>query len=370
MSIIGTVCFLISALFFFRYPSNIARPIKELTKGIVEIAKRNYSQRLDFQSNDELGELAKAFNIMAAKLDEFEHSNISELLFEKKRIDTIINNMTDAIIGLDNTKKIIFSNTYACQLININEQLLIGKYAPDVAVQNPVFHTIMNDVLENPDSLYLDFKPLRLILDEKVKYFSREILEVNITKTGETDSVRAGIVAVIKNVTRFLEQDEAKTNFIATISHELKTPISSLRLNLKLLNDNRIGSLNKEQKEIVEALRIESNKMLTITTELLDLAQVETGKIQFRLKQVSSTQLFDYVKDSLEDLAKTKQISVHYKVVDEVPPFIADLEKTGWVLINLVNNAVQYSSNSSQILITALKKKSEVIFSVEDFGKG
>ncbi|MFH0757662.1 MAG: ATP-binding protein [Bacteroidota bacterium] len=370
ISIIGTVCFLISAFFLFRYPRNIANPIGELIRGITEIANRNYSKRLSFQSNDELGELAKAFNTMAAKLDEFEHSNLSELLFEKKRIDTIINNMNDAIIGLNEKKVIIFSNANACKILGLDENILIGKYAPDIAVKNPIFQTVVSGILDKPINIIKDFKPLRIEQKGRVRYYAREVLNVIITKTGEYDPVRAGLVIVLKNITHFLEQDEAKTNFMATISHELKTPISSLRLNLKLLDDNRVGSLNNEQNEIVQALKLETNKMQNLTKELLDLAQLESGNIQLNLQTLYTSELFELIRETSENYGKSKHIHIEFKTESNLPPVYADSEKTAWALINLINNAIQYSEEGSKVHVVASKHDNEVVYSVQDYGKG
>jgi signal transduction histidine kinase len=370
ISLIGTFCFIISALFFFRYPRNIARPIGELIRGITQIANRNYSQRLNFQSNDELGELANAFNSMAAKLDEYEHSNVSELVFEKKRIDTIINNMKDAIIGLNDKNEIIFSNTYACSLLQMKEPALIGKQATELALNNPVFNLLLHDFFEKKPTDFKEFKPIRMVLNDKVRYFTREILEVNITKTGESRPIQAGYVIVLKNVTRYLEQDEAKTNFIATISHELKTPISSLKLNLKLLDDSRIGQLNQEQLDIVKALKSETNKMLTLTSELLDLAQVESGNIQLNLQTISPLKILEYIKETTENTAKTKQITLEFNTKPSLSKITADYEKTAWVLINLINNAILYSPSGKTVHVSVAQNEREVIFAVKDFGQG
>jgi len=370
ISLIGTICFLISALFLFRYPRNISRPLGALINGITEIANRNYSLRLDFPSRDELGELASAFNKMAARLDEYEHSSLSELLFEKKRIDTIINIMKDAIIGLNDKNEIIFSNSYACRIIRIDEPLLVGKNAATIAGQNPAFRAILQDILDSPEKAYKEFRPLRLIQDDKVRYFTREVLDVNISITGEENPIHAGIVVVLKNITRFLEQDEAKTNFMATISHELKTPISSLRLNLKLLDDPRVGALNQEQKEIVQTLKMETGNMLTITSDLLDLAQVESGNIILNLRTMNPAELLDYVKDSVARQARKKEIGIEYEVSAELQSVYADPEKTAWVLMNLINNAIQYSDTGSKIRVHATSKGNEIIFMIEDFGIG
>lgn len=368
ISFIGTICFIISALVFFRYPKNISKPIGLLTQGIKEIANKNYEQRIRVESNDEFGDLADAFNTMAAKLDEYEHSNLSELLFEKRRIDTIINNMKDAIIGLNDKKEIIFSNTLACEMLEVNADDIVGEYAPDVAAKNDVFQHIFKDIML--DEGKKEFSPLKLVVQNKPSYYTKEVLDVNLTNTGETNTVNVGKVIVLKNITRFLEQDEAKTNFIATISHELKTPISSLRLNLKLLNDNRVGKLNNEQKEIINALKQETSKMLKITSELLDLAQVETGNIQLNLQVANPIQIINYVKDTSLNHAKPKHIHLHFKLDDNLPLIYADSEKTTWVLLNLINNAIQYSSYDSTIDIITESKGDSVLFQVKDYGIG
>ena len=371
MSVIGTICFIISALFFFRYPNNVTRPILQLTRGIKEIANRNYEQKLLFKSNDELGELAEAFNTMAARLNEYEHSNWSQILFEKKRIDTIINNMKDAIIGLNDKKEIIFSNTVACQILGIESSELTGKYAPDIAAQNDTFHQIIKDIISGEYRKGKgEFSSIKISSGGKPDYFSKEILDVEIIRTAEIQPVNVGVVIILKNITRFLEQDEAKTNFISIISHELKTPISSIRLNLKLLEDPRIGTLNGEQTKIAGAIKQETSKMLAITKELLDLAQIESGNIRLNIQHISPDQILEYVKETSNNQAKHKQIKVEFESDPNIPFIYADSEKTAWVLLNLINNAIQYSETGSRVLVKVSYKGNEIVFMVQDFGKG
>src|SRR6185369_6677931 len=132
--IIVTICFLTSFSFILNFPGYIANPIAQLTASIKAIANRNYEERLQFNRSDEFEELAQAFNSMAEKMDEYEHSNLANLLFEKKRIETIINRMNDPVIGLDDKRHIIFANKEAIELLNKKEEELVGHYAPDVAV--------------------------------------------------------------------------------------------------------------------------------------------------------------------------------------------------------------------------------------------
>lgn len=136
MSVIGSIAILIAFSFVVNFPGYIANPIRELTLGIKEIAARNYSKRLHFQSGDEFGELANAFNSMTEKLEEFESSNLAKLLFENKRMDTVISSMHDAIIGLDENGRILFLNPVAIQLLGVKAGALRGKVANEAAQSN------------------------------------------------------------------------------------------------------------------------------------------------------------------------------------------------------------------------------------------
>ena len=360
---IGGICFLILFTFILNFPGYIANPIKELTAGIKEIANKNYSERLHFKSSDEFGELAEAFNTMAQRLDSYENSNLARLMFEKKRIDTIINNMKDPIIGLNEKQIILFVNAEACKLLGLAEPELVSKYAPDVAVQNDLMRTL----LKQEESV----KPLKIFADNKESYFNRETLSVSGKNEQDGNPVKLGNVIILKNITKFQELDLAKTNFIATISHELKTPIASIKLSSKLLKDPRIGTLNSEQEELLGNIHDETERLLRITGELLDIAQVETGKIHLNFQEVKPEEIVSYAIESLHFQARQKGISLELSPSAESFPSIqADLEKTAWIMVNLLSNAIRYSPENGKVIITLSKKDKMLEFSVRDFGQG
>ncbi|HBS88971.1 MAG: hypothetical protein A2W91_05960 [Bacteroidetes bacterium GWF2_38_335] len=369
LSLIGAACFFIGAYFSLIYPKSIIRPLKQLTAGIREIANRNYEQKLDFKSRDELEELAGAFNSMAGKLNEYEHSNLSQLLFEKKRTETIINNMNDAIIGLNENFDIIFSNLLACKLIGVSSKEITGKKVSEVIGLNRLLRDIFSDFSDNMYIEKPEFSSIKIVSENKPAYYSKEVFQVLLSGEG-SNITPAGYVIILKNITRFLEQDEAKTDFIAAISHQLKTPIASLKLNLKLLSDSRIGNLNSEQSELIETLKGETGKMLNITSELLEISQIETGNFRFDLKPVNPVQVVDYIRESSEKQAAENNIFIEYILPETLPPFFGDNEKTAWVLLNLVNNAIQYSDKGSKVRIELKANNKFVEFCVEDFGKG
>ena len=355
VAIIASFLFIVAFTFIINFPGYVADPIKELTERIKEISKRNYHQQLDFKSNDEFGELAQAFNTMTFKLDEYEHSNLASIMFEKKRIETIINSMHDAIIGLDERSLIIFVNEVACSLIGVPADKLTGKYAPDIALEN--------DLLRN--LLVNDQHKMKIYADNRESYFSKEILAV----TSEDRII--GKVIILKNITEFQQLDEAKTNFIATISHELKTPISSIKMSLKLLEDERIGQVNTEQRQLLGNIDDDTRRLLQITGELLDMAQVETGKLNLNFGSTHPQNIVDYAVKAVKFTAEQKQVTISVSYEENLPEVRADLDKTTWVLINLLSNAIKYSHERSTVdLVVKRGKGNDVEFSVTDHGQG
>ena len=205
--------------------------------------------------------------------------------------------------------------------------------------------------------------PFKIVVQNHENYFIKETIEVH---QNETQSK----VIVVKNITSFKELDVAKTNFIATISHELKTPLAASDFSLKLLEDERTGSLSDEQKELIENLKEDNQRMLKILSELLNMSQVEAGKIQLNIKQVNPKTIIENALRVIETNAKEKNIIIKKYTEENLPLINADEDKTTWVLNNFLTNAIKYSSENSTIETSVYKKDNAIVFSVKDHGKG
>jgi signal transduction histidine kinase len=223
---------------------------------------------------------------------------------------------------------------------------------------------LRNDLLRNLLNTDGGIAPLKIYANNKESYFSKEVVKIL------ADEKPIGEVIMLKNITQFKELDLAKTNFIATISHELKTPISSIKMSLKLLEDNRVGNLNSEQVKLVQNIQEDSQRLLKITTELLDLAQVETGNIQLEKSPVDPKAIIDYAYDSMKFQAEQKQITIEINYDSDLPKVNCDLEKTAWVMVNFLSNAIRHSPENSKVIVQAQKQDGSVVFSVKDSGKG
>lgn len=166
----GLSCFLIAFVLLVKLPGNIANPILQLTESIRQIAKHNYNQRINLEGNTEFGNLAKSFNVMAEKLEEYSNSKLDKILKEKKRVETLINNMHDPVIGLDENKIIIFVNNEALKITGLTRNEIINKPIQDIAVANDLIRTLIVDLI-NPLAKR-DETTLKIFADDKESYFA------------------------------------------------------------------------------------------------------------------------------------------------------------------------------------------------------
>jgi len=370
ISIAGTLCFLIAFILMVNLPANISNPIRELTSSIHQIANQNYRQRVQFESNSEFGELAKSFNTMAEKLQEYSESRIDKILKGKKRIETLIDNMHDAVIGIDENRKVLFVNDEALKISGLKKENFVGKLIQDVAVSNDLVRDLIKEII-NPDVEKNPTELLKIFVEGKENYFEKEILDINVIPTGEKESSFIGQVIMLRNITPFKELDLAKTRFIGTVSHEFKTPISSIQMGLQLLENEKIGSLNEEQQKLIKGIEDDTVRLLKITGELLNIAQLETGVSQLNIRPFKINAIIEEVIKTNKSAADKRQISIYTDVDSTLDIINADQEKTLWVLNNIVSNAIRYSYEESKVIIKVEKLNSEhVKFSVTDRGLG
>ena len=371
ISIAGSICFLIAFILLVNLPSNISNPIRKLTESIQQIAAKNYSERVHFENQGEFGELAESFNTMAQKLEEYSTSSMAKLMMEKKRIETLINNMSEPVIGLDESHVILFMNDTALKIAGLKKEDAVGKQIQEIAKYNDLIKTLWKDLDEN-DIIESNSKllPVKIYANNKESYFEKEIIPINIIPTGEKDENLIGNVILLQNITPYKELDFAKTNFIATVSHELKTPIAAIKMSLQLLENKKVGELNDEQACLVESIKDDTGRLLKITGELLNMTQVESGTIQINIVPTSIAEIVNYAINATKSAAEHKQIRMESNVVDHQLQVLADSEKTAWVLTNFLSNAIRYSYENSVITIDVSSVQNKVQFSVTDTGQG
>ncbi|WP_447642014.1 MULTISPECIES: ATP-binding protein [Chitinophagaceae] len=364
--ITATLCFIIAFVLLYNLPGNIANPIKELTNSIRQIAAHNYQERVHFEQHNEFGLLAKSFNIMAEKLEEYSNSSLAKILTEKKRIDTLIDNMQDPVIGLNEENTVQFINEKALKIAGLERSQIVGKDVRNVALTNDLVRSLVKE-LYTSNGVACKTEPVKIFADGKESYFEKEIVSIEIVPTGETIAQQAGHVILLRNITPFKELDIAKTNFIANVSHELKTPIASIKMGTQLL---RLESgQSREELELITGINEDADRLLKITGELLNMTQAETGNVHLKKVEYPLEELIQYATDAIKVLAGSKDVTLHIETIKNLTIY-ADKEKTLWVLTNLLTNAIRYSPEHTEISLSAREGQGKVRIEVSDQGPG
>ena len=365
--VVAVLCAVIAGAILVWFPRLVLRPIDALKKGITGIANHNYEQRLDFSGNREFESVAESFNDMAAKLDEYRRSSLDDLMTAKKRIEAIVNTLHEPIVGLGPDRRILFMNREALSVLNLREDV-VGRDAAEVALSNDLLRRLIRGFSGGEKEA--GEEPLKIYADNKESYFQVGDTPLYITPVGSSERQFVGNLIVLNNITKFKELDSAKTNFISTVSHEMKTPISSILMSLQLLGDDRLGALNDEQKQLVGSIRESSDRLLSITGELLNMTQVESGKLKLLPKVTKPIELIDYAVKATQVLAERFCCFVEVDYPEKISKLFVDNEKIAWVITNLLSNAIHHSPEKSRVIVGAVQHEKEVEIYVQDFGRG
>ncbi len=328
--IIGGICICIGLWILFKIPNSINSPFKSLVKGILEIANHNYDAKLDLRGDKELEEVSKNFNRMAKRLKDYHNSTISDLMASKRYLETIINSINEPIVGLDNEQIILFINNEALNILNLKREDVIRKSAQEIAMRNDLLRRLIcgmwEDKKKEQEAPKSKRESLKIYADNKESYFQVKYMEITMRGNDGVTMEKRGDVIMLKNVTEFQELDTAKTN---------------------------------------------SERLLSITGELLNMTQVESGKLQLKPKITKPIELIEYAIKANRVQAEKFGIQVEVDYPEKIGKLFVDSEKIAWVLTNLLSNAVRYSSEAGRVVIGARQQDdNHIAMFVQDFGKG
>ena len=369
----GALSIAIGEWMLVRLPDSVNRPFQELTQAINEIANHNYDVALGLAGSQPMVQLSANFNRMACRLRDYHNSSISKLRESKQYIETIIDSIDEPIICIDKQLTLYFINNEALDILNLRREDAVGKSAQETAMRNDLLRRLLvgMDGHKEQENEEKKTEPLKIYADNKESYFQVKYLPVRMTDH-EGSIKESGTVIMLKNITEFHKLDVAKTTFISTISHELKTPISAILMSQQLLADNRVGGLNPEQKELSDSIRENGERLLSITGELLNMTQVESGVLQLKPHITRPIELIDYAIKANQVQADKFHINIEVDYPKEkISKLYVDSEKIAWVLTNLLSNAIRYSSENDRVIIGALQQdEHHVRLYVQDFGRG
>lgn len=365
MLIALAACVILSLVFFFSYfPPAVLAPIRQISESMKAIAQGDYHHRMDAHRKDELGQMAQTFNQMAQELEVYRQSSFAELMQEKMRLHEVLKTLPDGLVLLDHKQQLLACNPVAALALGLPPlQQLATADARELATKNDLFRELWS-LTKTPQ------QPLEVLqANGQTRYFIPEKHYLSLEQDTAAQQY-LGTLLVLHNVTEVHQAHQAKSNFLATVSHELNTPIATFQLSLQLLRDHRIGALNGEQQELIERLQQESSRMQQLVHSLLDMSRLEAVGVQLKPQTIEAQVL---VREAIATLGtQAAQKGVNMTLSPDHPPYLiqADPEKTLWILTNLLGNALRYSPDNGIIRIDLNKEGARLRFSVTDQGPG
>ncbi|MFH7027702.1 MAG: two-component system sensor histidine kinase NblS [Heteroscytonema crispum UTEX LB 1556] len=325
----------------------ITKPIKELLVGVKQIAAGNFKQRINLPLGGELGELILSFNDMAERLERYEEQNIEELTAEKAKLETLVSTIADGAVLIDNNMQVI--------LVNPTARRIFGWENPDVVGSN-VLHQLPSTVqMEITRTLYemaageCESAEFRIPLNQPTKRTIRILLTTVLNL--QRESIK-GIAMTVQDITREVELNEAKSQFISNVSHELRTPLFNIKSFIETLHDYGEELSIDQRQDFLQTVNHETDRLTRLVNDVLDLSKLESGR-NYNFDGVDLAQAIEQTLRTYKLNARDKGIELIQDVAPNLPLVVGNYDLLLQVLANLVGNALKFSKAGGKVALRA-----------------
>ncbi|HEY2157509.1 MAG TPA: ATP-binding protein [Isosphaeraceae bacterium] len=343
---------------------SILGPVREVTRGARALTRGELDQVVAATTRDELGELAQAFNTMARTIREFRQAGTARLLRAQRTAQATIDSFPDPVVVVDTTGAVERANPAARRLLGA----VASEGVPVPWSPPPMIRPLLGDVLAGrPDVLPTTLESAMVFRDDgQERFFLPRVLAIR----GD-DAAPLGAAVVLTDVTRFRLMDQLKSDMVSTVSHELKTPLTGVQMAVHLLLEEIVGPLNPKQVELLMAARQDSDRLLGIVNDLLDLTRIEQGRVALDLHPVTPAELVGEAVERFDARAKDAGLALKAEAMAGLPTVGADRERVGHVFDNLIGNALAHTPRGGRISVAAEPDGDGFIrFRVSDTGEG
>ncbi|QXE25715.1 multi-sensor signal transduction histidine kinase [Richelia sinica FACHB-800] len=325
----------------------ITKPIKELLVGVKQIAAGNFKQRIALPLGGELGELIFSFNEMAERLERYEEQNIEELTAEKAKLETLVSTIADGAVLIDNSMQVI--------LVNPTARRIFGWEGVDVVGNNVLHHLPTSVQMEITRPLYemavgeCESAEFRIPLNQPTKRTIRILLTTVLDLQRES---LKGIAITVQDITREVELNEAKSQFISNVSHELRTPLFNIKTYIETLHDYGEDLGVEERQEFLQTVNNETDRLTRLVNDVLDLSKLESGRT-YNFDKVDLAQALEQTLRTYQLNAKDKGIELVQDVTANLPLVVGNYDLLLQVFGNLIGNALKFTPAGGKVAIRA-----------------
>lgn len=345
-----TVGIIISAVLVYVYLNKLTEPIRMLTRVATTISLGQYEKRINIDTKDEIGQLGHAFNVMASRLED----TILDLSDKRNKLFSILTSMDDGVIVFDNNQRILLMNPAAQKLFLVKGDP-INRHILEV-IRNSALEDLIKSSREEEVEIKLGYPELKIL-----RLKTTEV--INYDKNNE----KLGVLVFIQDVTKIKTLERMRSDFVANVSHELKTPLTSIKgfaETLKYVEDK------PTREKFLDIIHIESERLTRLINDILTLSELENRDFSINFEKIN-------VKDSIEEVlyimrpvARTKNIDIEFTSNTKYEYVLGDRDKFKQMIINLVDNAVKYSNHDSRVEICISSAEKRMKIDIKDNGIG
>ena len=341
----------------------ITRPIEEMRKHTLRIARGDFSGRVKVNGNDELGQLSAAINNLSIRVEESQESTDAE----RRRLDGVLAHMSDGVLATDRRGNVIIINNMALQLLGVDdEKEVIGQSI--LGVLDIRQNYSIRDLVENGQAQN------EVILDGLT---DDTIISASFSPIQRESGFVSGLVCVLHDITDQVQEEEERKQFVSNVSHELRTPLTSVRSYVEALSDGAINDPELSPR-FLKVVEDETERMIRMINDLLSLSRMDSGTTKLDLEYVNIGELFNYIlnrfdmiiKNETADDSDQKKYTIDRHITNKSLWVEIDPDKFTQVIDNIMNNAVKYSPDGGVITARLTDTHNHVILSIADQGLG
>lgn len=343
------VAIIVTSILGYVLASSITGPISDVTTKAQEMAEGDFNQKVDVKSNDEIGRLGSMFNYLTMELE----ATIAEMDIERSKLDIIFNYMVEGLIAVDRNNQLIHANPVARDLLGIDLEELEAEETWDL------------EQLNITDINYFSPDTLSGISQIEIE---DSFFNVRYAPFKNESGQYGGIIVVLQDITKEHNLDIMRKEFVANVSHELKTPITTIKSYTETLMAREMD--HEVELRFLNIINRETDRMSHLVRDLLQLSNMDANRTKWNIVTIDPYEWVEPILEGLQPQAKEKNHKLILDIPEYIKPFLADEHGANQVLVNVVSNAIKYTTYGGRIVVKAKNFGTRVHIEVTDDGIG
>ncbi|SJZ60204.1 HAMP domain-containing sensor histidine kinase [Selenihalanaerobacter shriftii] len=344
----------LAVILSFTFSKSLLTSLNRVNRAALKLAEGKFNTRVETNTNDEIEQLGRTFNYLAGELED----TMAKLNQEKNKLESILVSMNEGVVAINQEQEIILTNPQATKLLDLSEDKFDKKL--EGIIQDKELLNIFNNSLENEEVTISEFtldhlqQPIRILVHVSPIFANNQLL---------------GVVGVMQDISDRWELEQLQKEFVANVSHELKTPLTSIQGFVKAIRDKVVVD-EKDQEEYLNIILSEVKRLTRLVNDLLDLSQIESGQITMNISEYDLGKTIEQTILNLQPQIDKKELNIITNIPDIDLNLLMDRDRIGQVLLNLLNNAITFTPKEGKIKVKVKEIGTKVKVSIEDNGPG